>query len=150
MEEIIVIGGGLAGTEAALQIAKRKIKVKLYEMKPNKFSEAHTNKNLAEIVCSNSYKSNLLTNACGLLKEELRQLGSFLIPIADSVNVPAGQALAVDREQFAKLVTDKINEIPELEREGYIRSVHAIKSWADTMEYNINNKVKEINYGKNL
>ncbi len=110
MEEIIVIGGGLAGTEAALQIAKRKIKVKLYEMKPNKFSEAHTNKNLAEIVCSNSFKSNLLTNACGLLKEELRQLGSFLIPIADSVNVPAGQALAVDREQFAKLVTDKINE----------------------------------------
>ncbi len=110
MEEIIVIGGGLAGTEAALQIAKRKIKVKLYEMKPNKFSEAHTNKNLAEIVCSNSFKSNLLTNACGLLKEELRQLGNFLIPIADSVNVPAGQALAVDREQFAKLVTDKINE----------------------------------------
>ena len=93
-KEVIVIGGGLAGTEAALQIAKRGIKVKLYEMKPNKFSEAHTNENLAEIVCSNSFKSNLLTNACGLLKEELRQLGSFLIPIADSTSVPAGQALA--------------------------------------------------------
>ena len=67
-EEIVIIGGGLAGSEAALQIAKRKIKVKLYEMKPNKFSEAHSNENLAEIVCSNSFKSNLLTNACGVLK----------------------------------------------------------------------------------
>ncbi len=89
MKEIIVIGGGLAGCEAALQIAKRKISVKLYEMKPVKFSEAHSNKNLAEIVCSNSFKSNLITNACGLLKEELRMLGSELIPIADKVKVPA-------------------------------------------------------------
>lgn len=110
MEEIIVIGGGLAGTEAALQIAKRNIKVKLYEMKPVKYSDAHTNENLAEVVCSNSFKSNLLTNACGLLKEELRMLGSELIPIADSVSVPAGQALAVDRELFAKEVTKKVEE----------------------------------------
>jgi methylenetetrahydrofolate--tRNA-(uracil-5-)-methyltransferase len=119
MKEIIVIGGGLAGCEAALQIAKRKIKVKLYEMKPVKFSEAHTNKNLAEIVCSNSFKSNLLTNACGLLKEELRRLGSELIPIADSLSVPAGQALAVDREKFAERVTNKIenNEYIEIIRE---------------------------------
>ncbi len=109
MDEIIVIGGGLAGSEAALQIAKRGIKVKLYEMKPNKFSEAHSNENLGEIVCSNSFKSNLLTNACGLLKEELRILGSHLIPIADSVSVPAGQALAVDREKFAEEVTKQIN-----------------------------------------
>ncbi len=109
MNEIIVIGGGLAGCEAALQIAKRKIKVKLYEMKPQKFSEAHSNENLAEIVCSNSFKSNLLTNACGLLKEELRRLGSYLIPIADSLAVPAGQALAVDREKFAEEVTRQIN-----------------------------------------
>ena len=110
MKEIIVIGGGLAGSEAALQIAKRKIKVKLYEMKPQKFSEAHSNENLAEIVCSNSFKSNLIKNACGLLKEELRMLGSYLIPIADKVSVPAGQALAVDREMFATEVTKLIEE----------------------------------------
>ena len=110
MKEIIVIGGGLAGCEAALQIAKRKIKVKLYEMKPQKFSEAHANENLAEIVCSNSFKSNLITNACGLLKEELRLLGSELIPVADSLSVPAGQALAVDREKFSEEITRKIEE----------------------------------------
>lgn len=119
MKEIIVIGGGLAGSEAALQIAKRNIKVKLYEMKPNKFSDAHTNQNLAEVVCSNSFKSNLLTNACGLLKEELRILGSELIKIADEVSVPAGQALAVDREKFAEKVTEEIekNEYIEVIRE---------------------------------
>ena len=89
IDYITVIGGGLAGCEAALQIAKRGIKVKLYEMKPVKYSDAHSNKNLAEIVCSNSFKSNLLTNACGLLKEELRILGSELIKIADNVKVPA-------------------------------------------------------------
>ena len=119
MNEIIVIGGGLAGCEAALQIAKRKIKVKLYEMKPYKFSAAHSNQDLAEIVCSNSFKSNLLTNACGLLKEELRRLGSYLIPIADNVSVPAGQALAVDREKFSKEVTNlvNLNEYIEVVRE---------------------------------
>ncbi len=112
---ITVIGGGLAGTEAALQIAKRGIKVKLYEMKPVKFSEAHSNTNLAEIVCSNSFKSNLLTNACGLLKEELRVLGSELIPIADKTAVPAGQALAVDREKFAEAVTKVVEEDENIE-----------------------------------
>ena len=115
MKEVIVIGGGLAGSEAALQIAKRGIKVKLYEMKPYKYSEAHSNENLAEIVCSNSFKSNLLTNACGLLKEELRMLGSELINIADTVSVPAGQALAVDREEFSKKVTEKVKENPNIE-----------------------------------
>ena len=94
-EYITVIGGGLAGCEAAYQITKRGIKVKLYEMKPTKFSEAHSNKNLAEIVCSNSFKSNLLTNACGVLKEELRILDSLLIKTADETKVPAGQALAL-------------------------------------------------------
>ena len=89
IDYITVIGGGLAGSEAALQIAKRGIKVKLYEMKPLKFSPAHSNENFAEIVCSNSFKSNLLTNACGLLKEELRILDSELIKIADKVKVPA-------------------------------------------------------------
>lgn len=107
---ITIIGGGLAGSEAAYQIAKRGIKVKLYEMKPVKFSEAHSNKGLAEIVCSNSFKSNLLTNACGLLKEELRKLDSLLIRIADETKVPAGQALAVDREEFSKRVTEEIDK----------------------------------------
>lgn len=112
---ITVIGGGLAGTEAALQIAKRGTKVKLYEMKPLKFSRAHSNEDLAEIVCSNSFKSNLLTNACGLLKEELRILGSELIKTADSVKVPAGQALAVDRDKFALAVTQLVKENSNIE-----------------------------------
>ena len=112
---IVVIGGGLAGSEAAYQIAKKGIKVKLYEMKPVKFTEAHSNKNLAEIVCSNSFKSNLHTNACGLLKEELRYLDSLLIKIADETQVPAGQALAVDRGIFAQRVTEEIEKNPLIE-----------------------------------
>lgn len=112
---ITIIGGGLAGTEAAYQIAKNGIKVKLYEMKPVKFSPAHSNENLAEIVCSNSFKSNLLTNACGLLKEELRRLDSLLIKIADQTSVPAGQALAVDRDIFSKNVTNIIEENENIE-----------------------------------
>ena len=112
---ITVIGGGLAGCESAYQIAKRGIKVKLYEMKPIKFTEAHSNKNLAEIVCSNSFKSNLRTNACRLLKEELRYLDSLLIRIADETQVPAGQALAVDREIFSERVTQEIEKNPLIE-----------------------------------
>ncbi len=112
---ITVIGGGLAGCEAAYQIAKQKIKVRLYEMKPEKYSPAHSNENLAEIVCSNSFKSNLLTNACGLLKEELRRLDSLLIKIADKTKVPAGQALAVDRDVFSKEVTEEIEKNPYIE-----------------------------------
>ena len=112
---ITVIGGGLAGCEAAYQIAKRNIKVKLYEMKPIKFSPAHRNKDLAEIVCSNSFKSNLLTNACGLLKEELRRLDSLLIKIADRTSVAAGQALAVDRNEFSKKVTEELEKNPLIE-----------------------------------
>lgn len=114
-EYITVIGGGLAGCEATYQIAKRGIPVKLYEMKPLQYSPAHSNQNLAEIVCSNSFKSNLHTNACGLLKEELRYLDSFLIRIADRVAVPAGQALAVDREKFAEEVTDKLKRMENVE-----------------------------------
>ena len=112
---ITIIGGGLAGCEAAYQVAKRGIKVKLYEMKPVKFSPAHSNKNLAEIVCSNSFKSNLHTNACGLLKEELRMLDSLLIRIADETAVPAGQALAVDREAFSKKVSSEISKNENIE-----------------------------------
>ena len=112
---VTVIGGGLAGTEAAYQIAKRGIPVKLYEMKPIKFSPAHHSTDLAEIVCSNSFKSNLHTNACGLLKEELRHLDSLLIKIADETAVPAGQALAVDREKFSRKVTKAIEDMPNIE-----------------------------------
>lgn len=112
---VTVIGGGLAGSETAYQIAKRGIKVKLYEMKPEKFSPAHSNPNLAEIVCSNSFKSNSITNACGLLKEELRRLDSLLIKIADETKVPAGQALAVDREAFSKMVNEQIESNPNIE-----------------------------------
>lgn len=112
---ITVVGGGLAGSEATYQIAKRGIKVKLYEMKPNNFSPAHSNNNLAEIVCSNSFKSNLHTNACGLLKEELRNLDSLLIKVADETAVPAGQALAVDREVFSKKVTEALENMKNVE-----------------------------------
>lgn len=115
VDYITIIGGGLAGSEAAYQIAKRGIKVKLYEMKPDKFTEAHSNKNLAEIVCSNSFKSNLHTNACGLLKEELRKLDSLLIRIADETQIPAGQALAVDRELFSQKVTEELEKNPLIE-----------------------------------
>ena len=108
MDYITIVGGGLAGCESAYQIAKRGVKVKLYEMKPKKYSEAHSNSNLAEIVCSNSFKSNLITNACGLLKEELRILDSLLIKIADKTKVPSGQALSVDREEFSKEVTKEL------------------------------------------
>ena len=119
---ITIIGGGLAGCEAAYQIAKRGVNVKLYEMKPQKFSPAHTNKNLAEIVCSNSFKSNSITNACGLLKEELRRLDSLLVKIADKTSVPAGQALAVDREEFAKQVNEEIENNPLIDviREEFV------------------------------
>ncbi len=112
---ITVVGGGLAGSEATYQIAKRGIKVKLYEMKPDNFSPAHSNNNLAEIVCSNSFKSNLHTNACGLLKEELRNLDSLLIKVADETAVPAGQALAVDREVFSKKVTEALENMKNVE-----------------------------------
>ena len=112
---ITVVGGGLAGSEATYQIAKRGIKVRLYEMKPDNFSPAHSNNNLAEIVCSNSFKSNLHTNACGLLKEELRNLDSLLIKVADETAVPAGQALAVDREVFSKKVTEALENMKNVE-----------------------------------
>lgn len=138
--EITIIGGGLAGCEAAYQIAKRGIKVNLYEMKPDKFSPAHSNKNLAEIVCSNSFKSNLHTNACGLLKEELRLLDSLLIKIADETSVPAGQALAVDREIFSKRVTE---ELEKMENVTIIRQEVGIAG-KENLNCATNNANKEI------
>lgn len=116
--ELIVIGGGLAGCEAAWQAAQRGIKVKLYEMKPAAFSPAHTNENLCELVCSNSLKGNGLDNACGLLKEEMRRMGSLVIKCADETKVPAGGALAVDRDRFAALVTKHIKAHPNIELIG--------------------------------
>ena len=115
MEVVSVIGGGLAGCEAAYQIAKRGVKVKLYEMRPKNYSPAHSSDKLAEIVCSNSFKSNKITNACGLLKEELRLLDSLLIKCADETCVPAGQALAVDRDSFSDLVTSKLEAMENVE-----------------------------------
>ena len=114
-EAITVIGGGLAGSEAAYQIARQGEKVRLYEMRPVRQTPAHRTDRLAEIVCSNSLKSDQPYNASWLLKEELRRLGSILIQIADSVHVPAGSALAVDREQFAASVTEVISSEPNIE-----------------------------------
>ena len=108
-DEIIVIGGGLAGCEAAWQIARLGARVRLYEMRPVRNTPAHCTDRLAEIVCSNSLKSDQPYNASWLLKEELRRLGSILIRIADSVRVPAGSALAVDRQLFAERVTEVIS-----------------------------------------
>ena len=112
---VYIIGGGLAGCEAAWQIAKYGIKVKLYEMKPRHFSEAHTAETLAELVCSNSLKASNLENASGLLKEEMRVLGGLIIACADRSAVPAGGALAVDRIKFSEAVTKKIERQPEIE-----------------------------------
>jgi len=103
-----IIGAGIAGCECAYILAKNNIKVKLYEMKPNKKSAAHTSNDFAELVCSNSLKSNAITNACGLLKEEMRRLDSLVIEAADKTRVEAGQALAVNREEFAKYITERI------------------------------------------
>lgn len=108
MLNVKVIGAGLAGTEASFQLAMRGINVDLYEQKPIKFSPAHKNKNFAELVCSNSLKSNQLTNSCGLLKQELRDLNSLVIKTADEVKVPSGDALGVDRDMFALTITEKI------------------------------------------
>ncbi len=131
-KEVWVIGGGLAGSEAAYYLASRGIETTLFEMKPKKFTPAHESENFAELVCSNSLKSNdVYANACGLLKEEMRRLGSMIIRAADETRVPAGAALAVDREKFSAYVTKKLKEckcltlcseeitaIPETEKEG--------------------------------
>lgn len=106
--KISVIGGGLAGCEAAYYLARRGADVTLYEMKPQKYSPAHESPSLCELVCSNSLKSaDVYANACGLLKEEMRILGSLTMEAAAHTAVPAGGALAVDREKFAAYVTEK-------------------------------------------
>ncbi len=111
-EKVIVIGGGLAGVEAAWQLAKENIEVDLYEMKPVKFSPAHHMETLAELVCSNSLKAKRLESAAGLLKAEMRIFGSLCMECADLSEVPAGGALAVDRDIFSRLITERINANP--------------------------------------
>ena len=109
MTEVTVIGAGLAGCEAAWALAERDIKVKLFEMKPKKFSPAHHYDGLAELVCSNSLKAFRLNSAGGMLKAEMRILGSLVLEAADSSAVPAGGALAVNRKSFSDYITNKIN-----------------------------------------
>ncbi|NLB42403.1 MAG: methylenetetrahydrofolate--tRNA-(uracil(54)-C(5))-methyltransferase (FADH(2)-oxidizing) TrmFO [Clostridiales bacterium] len=110
-----VIGAGLAGSEAAWQLANHGIQVKLYEMRPNKMTPAHDTEMLSELVCSNSLKADRLENASGLLKEEMRRLNSLIIESADLHRVPAGGALAVDRESFSNYITTKIQEHPNIQ-----------------------------------
>lgn len=112
MEQIRVIGAGLAGCEAAMQIASFGIAVKLYEMKPLKRSPAHTMDTFAELVCSNSLKADRVNSAAGLLKEEMRRLGSVCLSSADKCRVPAGGALAVERHEFSRLITEQIKNNP--------------------------------------
>ncbi len=115
--QIIIIGGGLAGCEAAWQVARQGVAVLLYEMKPQRFSPAHVSPLLGELVCSNSFRSNSISNAVGLLKEELRRLGSLLMAVAEETKVPAGEALAVDRQAFAARLS------AALEKNKYIQII---------------------------
>ena len=110
-----VVGGGLAGCEAAWQLAQRGINVQLVEMKPIRMSPAHHSEHLAELVCSNSFRSDRLSNAVGLLKEEMRIMGSLILKCADATRIPAGGALAVDRDGFARLVTESIRNHPNIQ-----------------------------------
>lgn len=113
--EVLVVGGGLAGSEAAYYLASRGVKTTLVDMKPEKFTPAHESGNFGELVCSNSLKSNdVYANACGLLKEEMRMLGSLVVEAADHTRVPAGAALAVDRDKFSAYITEKLKSCPDL------------------------------------
>src|SRR3954462_760929 len=112
MDEVVVVGAGLAGCEAAWQLAERGIPVRLIEMKPHKRTPAQTSDHLAELVCSNSMRGAALGNAVGLLKEELRRSGSIVLRNADATAVPAGGALAVDRERFGAAMTRVVKGHP--------------------------------------
>ena len=114
-EYVKVIGAGLAGCEAAWQIANRGVRVRLYEMKPKKMTPAHHSNGFAELICSNSLRSSQLNNAVGLLKEELNLLGSLIMEAAYATAVPAGSALAVNRDQFSAYITEKIKSHPNIE-----------------------------------
>ena len=115
MEKIVrIVGGGLAGAEAAYQLARRGVSVELYEMRPHRMTEAHATGNLGELVCSNSLRSSLLTAPAGVLKEEMRRLDSLVIRVAEGNRVPAGSALAVDRELFARALTQVVEALPKV------------------------------------
>src|SRR5215216_4204922 len=115
MVDLVVIGGGLAGSEAAFQAAQRGLRVRLYEMRPSLQTGAHQTHDLAELVCSNSLGSNLPDRASGVLKNEMRLLGSMLLECAERAALPAGGALAVDRDLFARLVTERVQSHPNNE-----------------------------------
>ncbi|HKM02525.1 MAG TPA: methylenetetrahydrofolate--tRNA-(uracil(54)-C(5))-methyltransferase (FADH(2)-oxidizing) TrmFO [Bacilli bacterium] len=115
METVNIIGAGLAGSEAALYLAKQGIKVRLFEMRPLKMGPAHHSNNFAELVCSNSLKSMNIDNACGLLKQEIKLLGSIIMEASEHTSVPSGSALSVDREEFSKYITAKIKNEPLIE-----------------------------------
>lgn len=115
MENVIVIGAGLAGSEAVYQLAKRGYNVKLYEMRPRKMTSAHKTEGFAELICSNSLRAAGIENAVGLLKEEMRKLDSLIIKAADATRVEAGGALAVDRDAFSKYITDTIKNMKNVE-----------------------------------
>src|SRR5437867_765689 len=114
MKHVTIVGGGLAGSEAAWQIASRGVRAVLHEMRPVRPTAVHKTDRLAELVCSNSFRGDKLDNAVGLLKEEMRRLGSLVMRAADATRVPAGAALAVDRERFAAEVTDAIASHPRI------------------------------------
>ena len=114
MMEINIIGAGLAGTEAAYYLANKGYKVNLYEQRPHKTTSAHHTPYFGELVCSNSLKNKSLTNACGLLKEEMRQFSSLILEAADNSEVPAGNALSVDRDLFSQYITDKLSNHPNI------------------------------------
>src|SRR5512138_356169 len=124
MMSLTIIGGGLAGCEAAWQAAQRGVSVTLHEMKPDKYSPAHHLPGLAELVCSNSLRGDSLDNAVGLLKEELRRLGSLFMEAAEATRVPAGGALAVDRDKFSAYITERICSHPLISlRHGEVASI---------------------------
>lgn len=114
-KRVNIIGAGLAGSEAAYQLLKRGYAVRLYEMRPQKMTPAHVSSSFAELVCSNSMRSNSITNAVGLLKEEMRHLDSLIMSAADHSSIPAGSALAVDRETFSQRVMETLQQFPDLE-----------------------------------
>src|SRR5262244_323363 len=121
---ITIVGGGLAGSEAAWQAALRGVPVRLFEMRPSRPTAVHKTDRLAELVCSNSFRADKLDNAVGLLKEEMRRLGSLVMGAADSTRVPAGAALAVDRDLFSSRVTEAIGSHPLISiRRGEVASI---------------------------
>jgi len=115
LKNINIIGGGLAGSEAAFFLAQKGLKVIIYDIKPDNFTIGHTNPQLGELLCSNSLRSDSITNAVGLLKEEMRMMNSLIMDVADSTKVPAGSALAVDRTKFANFITEKLKNHPNIQ-----------------------------------